>query len=273
MKNLTKKQKTQLLTWFIGFAEGDGSWQVVSDRNTTKSVFIINQKDPQILHKVKRLLKLGTVSGPYKNKDGSTYYRYRVGTLKGTKELINIFNGNLVLKKAQIRFESYVDAYNSRSTIAGTSSMVIFNDNRFLPTLEDGWLSGFIDAEGSFSGTTRKNKKKEGIESITSVTVRFSLVQKFEKEVFEHLKLLIGGSLQHEVKKEAYRLKLESKKDRDTIIEYLREFPLQSNKAVPFDRFRKIHIRLIDGKFKWRLESARAKARMVRLVENINKDI
>ena len=269
MKNLTKKQKQQLLTWFIGFAEGDGSWQVVSGR----SVFLINQKDPQILHKVKRLLKLGTVTGPYKNKNGSTYYRYRVGTLEDTKELIDIFNGNLALKKVQIRFKSYVDAYNSRSTVEGTSSMVIFNDNRFLPTLEDGWLSGFIDAEGSFSGTTRKNKKKEGIESITSVTVRFSLVQKFEKEVFEHLKLLIGGSLQHEVKKEAYRLKLESKKDRDTIIEYLREFPLQSNKAVPFDRFRKIHIRLIDGKFKWRLESARAKARMVRLVENINKDI
>jgi len=270
MKNLTKKQKKQLLTWFIGFAEGDGSWQVVSDKNTTRSVFLINQKDPQILHKVKRLLKLGTVTGPYKNKDGSTYYRYRVGTLKGTKELIDIFNGNLALKKVQIKFESYVDAYNSRSTIVGTSSMVIFNGNRFLPTLEDGWLSGFIDAEGSFSG---KNTTKEGIEPITKPAVRFSLVQKFEKEVFEHLKLLIGGSLQHEAKKEAYRLALESKKDRETIIDYLSKFPLQTDKAVAFTRFRKIHVRLTDGKYKWRLESTRAKQRMVRLVKNINKDI
>jgi hypothetical protein len=148
--------------------------------------------------------------------------------------------------------------------------MVIFNGNRFLPTLEDGWLSGFIDAEGSFSG---KNTIKEGIEPIKKPTVRFSLVQKFEKEVFEHLNLLIGGSLQHEAKKEAYRLALESKKDRETIIDYLSKFPLQTDKAVAFTRFRKIHVRLTDGKYKWRLESTRAKQRMVRLVKNINKDI
>jgi len=265
MKGLTKKQ---LLPWFIGFAEGDGSWNV--DEQNKRSIFIIHQKDPQILYKIKRLLKFGTITGPYTNKNGSTYYRYRVGTLKGTQELINIFNGNLVLNKTRKRFKKYLDCFNLRANIRGTSSMVLFNDNSILPTLKDGWLSGFIDAEGSFSGTVLKRGDPK---IIKGVKVRFSIVQKDEKEIFEYLKSILGGSLQHEIHKNAYRLLLESIKDRKTIMDYLDKFPLHSNKSIPFARFKKIHVRLTDGNFKWRLESPRAKERMINLVKNINKDI
>lgn len=94
----------------MGFSEGDGSWQVDSRR----SIFIINQKDPQILYKIKSFIGFGQINGPYKNRNTSTYYRYRVGNIKGTERLIEIFNGNLVLTKTEKRFKGYLDMYNSR---------------------------------------------------------------------------------------------------------------------------------------------------------------
>ena len=92
--------------WFVGFAEGDGSWQVDT---TGRSIFIINQQDPQILYNIKKLVGFGQVNGPYHNKNGTTYYRYRVGNLEGTKKLIDIFNGNFVLDKTEKRFGNYLE--------------------------------------------------------------------------------------------------------------------------------------------------------------------
>ena len=261
---MEKTNKKEFLDWFVGFSEGDGSWQVDPNPKTRRSIFIINQKDPQILYKIKSLIGFGQINGPYKNKNGSTYYRYRVGNLKGTERLIEIFNGNLVLTKTEKRFKGYLDMYNSR---VSKDKEIKFKPSSRVVRLNDSWLSGFIDAEGSFSGYLRY-----GPDGVCGVSIRFSLVQKFEKEVFKDLKSLIGGSF-WEDKGDISRLKLESLKDRNTIISYLEKHPLRSSKTIAFTRFKKLHIRITDGEFKWRLSSPRAKERIITLVKNINKDI
>lgn len=258
---MEKTKKKEFLDWFVGFSEGDGSWQVDSRR----SIFIINQKDPQILYKIKSFIGFGQINGPYKNRNTSTYYRYRVGNIKGTERLIEIFNGNLVLTKTEKRFKGYLDMYNSR---VSKDKEIKFKPSSRVVRLNDSWLSGFIDAEGSFSGFLR-----HGADGISGVSIRFSLVQKFEKEVFKDLKSLIGGSFWEEKKGDIFRLTLASKKDRDTIISYLEKYPLRSSKTIAFTRFKKLHIRMTDGEFKWRLSSPRAKERIITLVKNINKDI
>ena len=53
------KEYENLLIWFIGFSEGDGSWQ--SDLKNKRNFFIINQKDPKILYKVKKILGFGKI--------------------------------------------------------------------------------------------------------------------------------------------------------------------------------------------------------------------
>ncbi len=263
---MEKTNKKEFLDWFVGFSEGDGSWQVDPNQKTRRSIFIINQKDPQILYKIKSFIGFGQINGPYKNKNGSIYYRYRVGNIKGTERLIEIFNGNLVLTKTEKRFKGYLDMYNSRVTV---SKEIKFKPSSRVVRLNDGWLSGFIDAEGSFSGTTMKYT---GTDEIRGVKVRFSLVQKFEKEVFKNLKSLLGGSLSSG-EGDIFRLLIESKKGRNDIISYLEKFPLRSSKTIAFTRFKKLHVRLTDGDFKWRLSSPRAKERIITLVKNINKDI
>ena len=264
---LLNQNKNDALKWFIGFAEGDGSWQVDNNERHARSIFIINQENPQVLYKIKKLVGYGQVNGPYENENGSTYYRYRVGNLKGTKRLIEIFNGNLVLKKTQERFRKYLEMYNTKLS---DEDQIPLSTNKPLPTLEDAWFSGFIDAEGSFSGAFKRDKPGE---EYVRATIRFSIVQKEENEIFQHLKVIFGGSIQYKETTKISRLQLTSVKDRNRIIKYLGKYPLHSSKNVPFTRFKKIHIRITDGKFKWRLQSRRARERLFRLIRNINKDI
>ena len=238
--------------WFVGFAEGDGSWQVDL---TGRSIFIINQQDPQILNNIKKLVGFGQVNGPYHNKNGSTYYRYRVGNLEGTKKLIDIFNGNFVLDKTEKRFGNYLKAYNAKYS---TEEIPLIKE-KHIPTLNDHWLSGFIDAEGSFNGS--------------GVRIRFTLVQQDEHKTMHYLAKLFGAPFSDYKSNNITRLYINSIKSRNKVIKYLNAHPLHSNKNVPFSRFQKLHVRLTDGKFKWRLESRRAKERIITLVQNINKDV
>jgi len=260
LHQLNKKNQFE---WFVGFAEGDGSWQVDL---TGRSIFIINQQDPQILYKIKKLVGYGQVNGPYENKNGSTYYRYRVGNLKGTKKLIDIFNGNFVLNKTEKRFGNYLKAYNAQNS----TEEIFLSNKRHVPTLDDHWLSGFIDAEGSFSGTVQKGPKNG---EPLAVKIRATLVQQDEEETMHYLAKLLGGYSTYYKSNNIVRVFLTNVKSRNNIIKYLSAHPLHSNKNVPFARFKKLHVRLTDGKFKWRLQSRRAKERIVTLVRNINKDI
>lgn len=98
--------------WFVGFAEGDGSWNIESGK---RCIFIITQKDPRILYKIKKRLNCGSIGGPYRNKGQKTeHYRFRIGDLEGTRMLIKIFNSKLVLKKTKVRFADYVNQYNNQ---------------------------------------------------------------------------------------------------------------------------------------------------------------
>ena len=249
--------------WFVGFAEGDGSWQVDA---TGRSIFIINQQDPQILYNIKKLVGFGQVNGPYHNKNGSAYYRYRVGNLEGTKKLIDIFNGNFVLDKTEKRFGNYLKAYNAKYS---TGEIPLIKE-KHIPTLNDHWLSGFIDAEGSFNGTTRR-LSKEG--EPVGVLIRFTLVQQDEHKTMHYLAKLFEAPFSDYKSNNITRLYINSIKSRNKVIKYLNAHPLHSNKNVPFSRFKKLHVRLTDGKFKWRLESRRAKERIITLVQDINKDV
>ena len=260
---LNKLNQKHQFEWFVGFAEGDGSWQT---DNSNRSIFIINQQNPQILYKIKKLVGYGQIDGPYENKNGSTYYRYRVGNLKGTKRLIEIFNGNLVLDKTQKRFENYLKVYNTQAS----TKEIPLSEKRHIPTLNDHWLSGFIDAEGSFSGIIRKDPV--GGDPL-AVKIRVSLVQKDEPGTMHYLAKLLGASFSDYKSNNTTRVFIDSIKSRNKLIRYLNAHPLHSSKNVAFTRFKKIHIRLTDGKFKWRLESRRAKERIIQLIRNINKDI
>ena len=65
--------------------------------------------------------------------------------------------------------------------------------------LSTGWLSGFLDAEGCFSGSSYIDKNEKFY-----TRLRFTLVQKGEEWLFSRLKDIFGGSVWLAGKKQEY---------------------------------------------------------------------
>ena len=114
-KNLVSHKKSinkSFLEWFIGFAEGDGSFLVSNDDTTESGVrlfFIINQKEEKVLYYIRSNLGFGKVS------TYTSYSRYIVADRKSIDRLIYLFNGNLLLDKTNARFALWLDARNKYS--------------------------------------------------------------------------------------------------------------------------------------------------------------
>ena len=86
------------IAWFVGFTEGDGSFEV--DYQTNRVSFTITQKDPKVLYFIKKKIGFGKV---YLCKD--TYYRYMVSNRQNLTYLIGIFSGQLRLAKTKEIFQ------------------------------------------------------------------------------------------------------------------------------------------------------------------------
>ena len=83
---------------------------------------------------------------------------------------------------------------------------------------------------------------------------------------------MLGSNLSKSNVNKHITLTVESKEARTFLIKYLNNYPLKSSKSVAFTRFKKLHVRFTDGRFKWRLLQPRAKARIEKLIKNINTD-
>uniref|UniRef100_UPI0022FD945B hypothetical protein n=1 Tax=Drechslerella dactyloides TaxID=74499 RepID=UPI0022FD945B len=136
------------LTWFIGFSEGDGSF-IVAKRGDIHFVVVQDTRDIQVLHMIQETLGFGKVI-----KQGATTSRYVVQDKKGLYLLSLLFNGNLVTKRKIFSFKNFNQAFNKYSNKGRLQFEAInFDASIVIPTLEDSWVSGFIDSEGCFSAT------------------------------------------------------------------------------------------------------------------------
>lgn len=174
------------LSWFIGFAEGDGA--ILEHKG--RCSFVLTQKHDTVLLEICETLKIGKVNHFYDNKGNRKYSRYIVSENKGIFLLYLLFNGNLVL-------ESRIKQLNKWNTSLKAASR--FNFYLFYsislpplihkarkPSLNDGWLSGFTDAEGCFS------VKIANAKGLFYVSLLFILDQKNEEKALNSIALLFS---------------------------------------------------------------------------------
>lgn len=240
------------LEWFIGFTEGDGSFLISPSQDSKDSpeplrlFFIITQKEVQVLHKIRSSLGFGKVSAH------GDYFRYIVADLKSVDRLIHLFNGNLLLKKTNIRFANWVQARNIISSRKLNPPIDLLpplflriqshevQGQIFSPLRNSGWLSGLIDAEGCFNISKIKNVKHScGFR----IRCRLLIDQKDEQEIFQNILTEIQGGFIHERTGESekmYRLEWSSFKDLNTFKEYFKKYPLKSRKRFACMRLYKM---------------------------------
>jgi hypothetical protein len=145
------------LTWFIGFAEGDGAIQTYDEGKRVR--FVLTQKESDILHKIQFKFNIGVVkhfpqgsTGRGKNND---FYRWMVDNPSHILLLALLFNGNLAQSHRIKQLALWVNALNNRFG----SETIKLNNTPVPVTLQDGWLSGFTDAEGCFNVSITANSR------------------------------------------------------------------------------------------------------------------
>lgn len=85
------------LTWFIGFAEGDGANQTYAEGKRVR--FVLTQKESAILYNIQHRLNIGVVRHFPTGKSGNNndFYRWMVDDPAHILLLAFLFNGNLGL--------------------------------------------------------------------------------------------------------------------------------------------------------------------------------
>jgi hypothetical protein len=256
--NFILNKKNDLLNWVIGFAEGDGSFGVSSSPETgTQHVFVITQKDPKVLYKVKKYMGFGRVE-----RHGD-YFRYIVGDIIGTSKIIELFNGRLCLEKTHKRFTVYVDYFNKRICLKKYERLkllpITVKERRSLIDFETYWFSGFIDAEGCFSTVITEKTRR----------LRFIVDQKDEMDVLQQIRVFIGMGSIYTRKTTNYRYQYSQviSDIEDKLVQYLKNFPLQSQKSVDYIRWKKLRYRFLDGECR----KGRSLKRLQRLNESLKK--
>ena len=261
----TNKSKTKTYTifleWFVGFCEGDASF--ISSNN--RLFFIINQKEVEILSYICKNLGFGKVS------IYNGYGRYIVADRKNIDRLIVLFNGNLLLKKTNLRFQVWLHVRDLYSV-----EKIAYKAKTDLKDIDfnlSSWLSGFIDAEGCFSVASRIDKR-----ALLGFTIysRFIIDQKDEKELLEKIQsFFIYGYLETREKVlplgSMHRVVFTSKPSILKCVEYLKRYPLKSNKRTRYSRF--LHLFNILCKSKLSEMTPRSLERLQELIKNKDLDI
>jgi hypothetical protein len=216
--------------WFIGFSEGDGSFIINKDGYLEFKV-TQSSKDAQILFYIKKCLGFGLVRAQdIKNNT----HCFRVRDREGLYKIISIFNGNIFLETRKQQFQLFLNAYNNRY-----KENITYLEPDFKPTLKDGWLSGFTDAEGCFTCSVLKDIDLPRKTSM--VRLRYILSQKSNSDQMDYLADILNGKKQYLKSYEGYNVVVNTTK-LSLIINYLRIYPLKTKKNIVFLNWHKIYI-------------------------------
>ena len=237
--------KKNFLEWFLGFAEGDGSFGIRDGR----PIFVINQAEIEILRKIRSELGFGTVF-PYKQA-GRVYARYLVTDKKGIIALIHLFNGNIHLQKVYDRFTTWVECANQIFSCSIPFYEPISVKVRRSPneiSFSNAWLSGFFDAEGGFYvGLTEV--KKAG-KMYHRLRLNAYIDQKNELDVLKQIQVLfcVANVTTRSVEKKTYRVNCCTKKSIEKILSYFENYNLRSKKHLVYSMWRKIAFSYLEHK-------------------------
>ena len=223
------------LTWFIGFAEGDGAIQTYDGGKRVR--FVLTQKESDILHKIQFKFNIGVVKHFPQGKSGKNndFYRWMVDNPSQILLLAFLFNGNLAQNHRIKQLALWVNALNNRFG----DDTINLNNTPVSITLQDAWLSGFTDAEGCFNVSITANSRYTlGY----VIKMRYLLDQKDNVilnkvyELFGFGKVTLRSGTDN-----VYRYTATGFKALNDIIAYFKLFPLQTKKAISFEKWLTVH--------------------------------
>lgn len=229
------KKNKKFQEWLIGFTEGDGSFIV----SKGKVYFDITQSisDIQVLYYIKKQQGFGKVL--LREESHRRVGVFYITSKENFRRLICLFNGNLCSDYKRNQFSNWLSVYNKQY-----NEDIPLKICSVIPTLNNGWLSGIIDAEGSFSARIRECKTyKLG----KSPHLSLSIYHK-EPMILDQIKNLFNPRLKTGYDKswQGYRIIISSFKKQNIIRQYLTNYKLKTRKQISFLKFSNILKRILN---------------------------
>jgi len=230
-------QKIKFNSYLAGLFEGDGHiWftkENVKKQHNPKFCITFGLKNEQLAKKLLDFIGYGFIS--YKTKDNTCVLT--VSSVKGLRKLLNHINGELRTPKI-IQLHTLIDWINKNHSLKIEKFPLKKGDLD-----KDSWLSGFIDADGSFSvqHTKVENKAKK-----IKISCRLRVEQRMYdpitnnsynaimKEMAEFLGCNLKTRKQVSTGNEYYIFTASSQRSLKIIISYFHKFPLYSSKKLDY---------------------------------------
>lgn len=235
-----KKPSVQFLQWLIGFSEGEGSF-IVAKRGDLSFVITQSTIDINSLNYIKDNLGFGKV---IVQSSKQKTHRFIVQDVKNLILISLIFNGNMVFPTRNARFLTFLSSFNER-LLKNNMDIIKPKINTIIPTLQDAWLSGITDGEGSFTCSLLSNS--------SAFRFRYILTQKWEanKYVLEHLQNILknssaNGSVVPHSADNVWELRINGVKNCQGLFTYFDEFNLVTKKKDSYLKWKAIHSRLVN---------------------------
>lgn len=232
----TKVVKNELGSYIAGLFEGDGHiWiqKIKSGKNHNPRFCItFGLKNEPLAKKLLDIIESGFIR--YKNSDNACVLV--ISSVAGLKRIVSLINGKLRTPKIR-QLEALINWLNKNHK-ANISILPLCDSS----LSSDAWLSGFIDADGSFfvQYTKKETAKKRKISCRLRVEQRmidlvsnnsyFSILNKIA--IFLHCNLLTR--VQSATGNTYYTLTASSLESLKVIIDYLAKYPLYSSKYLDY---------------------------------------
>ena len=256
-----KQPSRNFLEWFIGFSEGEGSF-ILAKRGDLAFVITQSTTDVKSLNYIKDNLGFGKV---IKQSIKQNTHRFVVQDIGNLYLICLLFNGNMVFPTRKARFLTFLSYFNEK-LLKKNLITISPQDICKIPSLNDGWISGITDGEGSFNCSILSNSIGDRF--------RYILTQKWEvnKSVLEHILSLfrtfsVSGKVEPHSVNNVWEIRVNGVKNCKGLFTYFDDFPLITKKKDSYLKWKILHSRLVNKDHlngKTRLE-------LIDLAKNINK--
>lgn len=267
------------LEWFIGFYEGDGSiYSTQTSYSKKRLSFQITQKDQQFIQQLRDTFGYGNINKEIR-KTG-VYWKWTLESKETIEKIAYLLYGNLIWPNRQIQYIKWIQIGQNQGLFSKIplKELTFISSNKSI-SLQNAWLSGFIDAEGCFYAHLKEMNSLKSGKPTVKLSQKMTLTQimktpnQSERIIFDKLLNLfqIKGTIyifQNQVNNNFYgRIEIRTIQDQKRLIQYLQNYKLKSQKYIAYRRWWRVWLRRTE---KIHLTEKGLK-RLRRLIHNINQ--
>lgn len=170
-------------------------------------------------------------------------YNWNVYKKRDLYLLCLLLNGNLVLPIRSIKLGIFINKLNEM-LLKNNEKIIKYSYSIKLPSLDDSWLLGFTESEGSFSASILKDTSTYRLRYILTQKHKINkYVLEYILELFNNLnkKNMCGSVVEHSTGKDVYELRVNGLTNiLIIIINYFDKYEFISKKKDSYKKFKEV---------------------------------